>query len=690
MNNIIVSACMMVKNEEDLLPGCFESIKGMVDEIILVDTGSTDKTIKIAKSFGAKIYHHPWENNFSKHRNQTIEYASGDWLLIIDADERLIPNRGVNKAQLIHTLSKIPPSNNALMLAVRDIDPEGEVVTEYMSARLFRNTPDFHYEGIVHNQPIFKGETINIKGLSLNHHGYHLSRAKMAKKHERTGNLLLERIQKNPNDEAAYFYLANHYSFVPQGIPSSPEKVIEYGEKCVQLLDPDPNRWSPAYLGLFRTVGESYDFLGDREKAAEWALKGLEVISDDPDLHFLMCRISMARGNYRGALNHSLSYLNSLEKYQKEPQLAQGRLLSSVGPDFEMSTHYRILTAYLGMGEKTKAEGKWPVVKDFVISNDQLKVEYLWNLAAAGDTHRLMDRTLLFTASSPKDMAIIVPLIDHAIAAEALPQTLEALLGKLPGGEKSTEAVCQIAEHLVKRGAYPQAITILKPYYQGGAPHDDIIKFLAFSYEMTGDNDRARKIYNAHMNDEGIEPDFIINAINYYKKVNDEKALHTAVSTLMRKQTHLDLDDGLLLFLVEYYWTYAMHDDFLSATAELLPRHLQQLPKKFQDNIEIAAGYRRLSIYLLEAKKPKLGIQALHIAWAITKNPSYLSLLGNLFFDADQTETALQYYQEALNRNHITIGILDRMQDAYLKLGNDSGAAICRKLKQKLSSALTP
>lgn len=210
-NSVTLTACMMVKNEEELLPGCLDSIKEMVDEIIIVDTGSTDNTINIANTYGAQLYHHPWENNFSKHRNQTIQYASGEWILIIDADERLIRDHDINKAQLIRTLSELPKERNALMLPMRDINSHGEVVTEYTNARLFRNTADFHYEGIVHNQPVFKGNTINISGISINHHGYHLSSDKMVKKYERTRNLLLKRIQLDPKDVEAYFYLTNHF-----------------------------------------------------------------------------------------------------------------------------------------------------------------------------------------------------------------------------------------------------------------------------------------------------------------------------------------------------------------------------------------------------------------------------------------------------------------------------------------------
>ena len=67
-----LSACMIVKNEEELLPRCLESIKDAVDEIIVVDTGSTDRTVEIAESFGAKVYHHPWNDDFSAARSHAL------------------------------------------------------------------------------------------------------------------------------------------------------------------------------------------------------------------------------------------------------------------------------------------------------------------------------------------------------------------------------------------------------------------------------------------------------------------------------------------------------------------------------------------------------------------------------------------------------------------------------------------
>ena len=78
---------MIVKDEEDFLEQCLNSLKDYVDEIIIIDTGSTDKTIEIAKRFTDRVYEHEWPHDFSKARNISISYATCDWILILDADE---------------------------------------------------------------------------------------------------------------------------------------------------------------------------------------------------------------------------------------------------------------------------------------------------------------------------------------------------------------------------------------------------------------------------------------------------------------------------------------------------------------------------------------------------------------------------------------------------------------------------
>ena len=79
-----LSLCMIARNEEQFLTDCLNSVKNLVDEIILVDTGSTDKTVEIAKSFRAKIYFQEWEDDFSKPRNTSLRKATGDWILVLE------------------------------------------------------------------------------------------------------------------------------------------------------------------------------------------------------------------------------------------------------------------------------------------------------------------------------------------------------------------------------------------------------------------------------------------------------------------------------------------------------------------------------------------------------------------------------------------------------------------------------
>src|SRR3989338_8280401 len=91
-----ISLCMLAKNEEKYLEQCLDSVKEFVDEIIIIDTGSADKTKGIAKKFGAKIYDFKWQDDFSAARNESLKHATKDWILVLDADE-VIDEEGKKK-----------------------------------------------------------------------------------------------------------------------------------------------------------------------------------------------------------------------------------------------------------------------------------------------------------------------------------------------------------------------------------------------------------------------------------------------------------------------------------------------------------------------------------------------------------------------------------------------------------------
>ena len=204
-----LSVCMMIKDEEKYLKQCLDSINNIADEIIIVDTGSQDKSIQIAQSYSkVKLYHHPWENNFSLHRNQSISYATGDWLLFIDADEKLFGNF----KQLKPYLERLPQECTAVQCVMKDMHG-GQSVMQFQSTKIFRNG-HIQFKNIVHNQPITDGFCDKTKLIYFEHYGYDVDEETKQKKVNRTITLLHKRIDQDTNDFEAHFYLCQMYGWI--------------------------------------------------------------------------------------------------------------------------------------------------------------------------------------------------------------------------------------------------------------------------------------------------------------------------------------------------------------------------------------------------------------------------------------------------------------------------------------------
>lgn len=99
---LTLALCMIVKNEEQFLPQCLESVKDIVDEIVILDTGSTDRTVEIAEENGAQVYHYEWTGSFSDARNEATKHVTTDWILVLDADEVAEPSTRNNIRELIN------------------------------------------------------------------------------------------------------------------------------------------------------------------------------------------------------------------------------------------------------------------------------------------------------------------------------------------------------------------------------------------------------------------------------------------------------------------------------------------------------------------------------------------------------------------------------------------------------------
>ena len=168
-----LSVCLIVKNEEQFLDPCLASIKGLADQLVVVDTGSTDRTVEIARAHGAEVHAFPWNDDFSAARNAALEHATGDWILMLDADEELPPDQ---HDALRHALK--PGRVIAWRLPLEDVGREQDGCS-YVP-RLFRNAPGLFYVGRVHEQVFTSIEVRRAEwGLEtrlgqsrLRHHGY--------------------------------------------------------------------------------------------------------------------------------------------------------------------------------------------------------------------------------------------------------------------------------------------------------------------------------------------------------------------------------------------------------------------------------------------------------------------------------------------------------------------------------------
>jgi glycosyltransferase involved in cell wall biosynthesis len=195
---------MIVKNEEDYIEQCLRSVEAIADEIIVVDTGSEDLTCQIIqeKFPQVKLYHHPWENNFSLHRNQSISYATGDWILFIDADEKIFGKPEKLKPFLDAQNKKV----TAVEFVMHDMN-SGKSIMQFKPLKVFRNG-HIQFKNIVHNQPVTDGLKTFCPLIYFEHYGYDISEEKKVLKIQRTENLLKLRIEQNPKDYEAYFYLS--------------------------------------------------------------------------------------------------------------------------------------------------------------------------------------------------------------------------------------------------------------------------------------------------------------------------------------------------------------------------------------------------------------------------------------------------------------------------------------------------
>ena len=199
-----LSLAMIVKNEARCLARCLRSVQAIVDEIVVVDTGSTDGTVEIAKSFNAKISHFDWVNDFSAARNFSLDQAGGDWVFVLDADE--FASEALAKE--IREFIQAKPAVGRLKI-VSDFRRHGQTLrSQSFVSRLFPRGARF--EGRIHEQIVSALPRLNLRG-ELGHDGY-----LETQKSDRNIKLLLAELEHQPDNSYLLHQLALEYTSLDQ------------------------------------------------------------------------------------------------------------------------------------------------------------------------------------------------------------------------------------------------------------------------------------------------------------------------------------------------------------------------------------------------------------------------------------------------------------------------------------------
>ncbi len=300
-----ISLCMIVKNEERFLAECLESVRDCVDEINVVDTGSTDATIAIARRFGANVIERAWRNDFSWARNESLALATRRWVLVLDADEEIAREA----VPLLRALRGAPADLTAVYVQIRNlVDDEsgaGSTMTHILP-RIFPNTPRIRYRNVIHENLALDG-SIEVVPSVLSpvlviHKGYTAEMMTGRKKNERNQPLLDRAVREAGDDIFSWF------NFGSAAISAGNHDVgIEALERVFAEGGPTRAFFPIAYMLLASAYGEGRK---DLARGLETIERGLAAVPAHPNLLFtrahllsLSERFDEARAEYQAAID---------------------------------------------------------------------------------------------------------------------------------------------------------------------------------------------------------------------------------------------------------------------------------------------------------------------------------------------------------------------------------------------------
>ncbi|QDT40357.1 SPBc2 prophage-derived glycosyltransferase SunS [Gimesia alba] len=342
-----LSLCMIVRDNEDTIGPCLESIKPWVDEIIIVDTGSKDRTPDICREYGARMFEFPWCDDFSAARNESIKHALGKWIFWMDSDDTITEECGRKLKEL--AAQDHPDHLLGFIMQVHCPGPEGDVsMTAVDHVKLFRNYPDLRFEHRIHEQIIpairRRGGDVSWTDLYVVHSGSDHSVEGRKRKLERDYRLLELDNTERPNHPFVLFNLGMTYA----DDEKYPE-AIKYLKQCLDVSHPSESQVRKAYALLVNALSQNEQHL----EAWDYCCQGLTHFPGDKELLF---RQAMLHHHFGRLIDAEKTYLRVLNEQTD-------RHFTSIDVGLcGYKTRHNLAVVYDDMGKHEQAEEQWRLI----------------------------------------------------------------------------------------------------------------------------------------------------------------------------------------------------------------------------------------------------------------------------------------------------------------------------------------
>ncbi len=294
-NQIRLSACLIVRDNEHTIRPCLETLKPWVDEIVVVDTGSQDATPVICEELGARVFHWPWRDDFAAARNESIDHARGEWIFWMDSDDTLPEHCGRQLRELVD--GSHPDEILGYVAQVHCPGKDPKDITAVDHVKLFRNRPDLRFEFRIHEQIIpsirrAQGEVAWTE-IYVVHSGSDQSQQGKARKLERDFRLLEKELGDRPQHPFVLFNLGMTHADAGQH-----ELAADYLMECINVSGKDESHLCKAYALLANALSQ----LNQTQQAWEIVQDGLKLFPENKELLFRLALLEHQFERYEEAV----------------------------------------------------------------------------------------------------------------------------------------------------------------------------------------------------------------------------------------------------------------------------------------------------------------------------------------------------------------------------------------------------